>query len=177
MGDQLLCHSSSPTVPNIEGLTHSETLWVSVFPLKPLYNRLCCSKRISVAIVCGPSRTKPGVHPRKTHLIPSAVVSSFTTCNIPCLLEDPINWVLTTSIGLHSVVATSAAKKDADKCKPGWSLWIPVVATIRSLKVSYDASWQLVIIPQRKAFGHNPCVKAFHPSCRLICLHASKMCR
>lgn len=140
------------------------------------YTRLCCSRSTKVAMVCGPNRTKLGVQPRKIHFGPSFLVSSLMTPRVVLLPDDSIRCVLTTSIGLHTVVATKLASNDAETWIAGWSPLVFATLINMFLKVSYDASWELVMNPQRKQFGQIPWVNARHPSRLFICTHASTTC-
>lgn len=66
----------------------------------------------------GPNLKKLGTHPRNIHRIPSLAYTSLNTPTTPCAVPSvaDITLVLTTSIGLVTVAATTPAKKLAAKC-------------------------------------------------------------
>lgn len=136
---------------------------LSSSPFKCLYHVLCCSKKRKVAMVCGPSRTNAGTQPLNIQLTPSSRIILVSSGNTPSLLLELITLVLTTSTGLHTVVATKPARKLAEKCVVNPS-FIPTCSSSSILKLSYEANCDAVINTARRLLAPTPRNPARHPS-------------
>lgn len=75
--------------------------------------------------------------------------------------------VLITSTGLHTVVATNPARKDAVKWVPTLSL-MPTFSMQRRLKMSYEVNWEAVMRIARVELGQTPRKREVTPSVLII---------
>lgn len=80
------------------------------------YIFLCCSNARNVTTVCGPNRTKLGTQPLNIHVKPSRRHTSLRSAHTPSFCWADMSRVLSTSTGLHTVVATNPAATLAMKC-------------------------------------------------------------
>lgn len=146
----------------------------SSHPLRPLQIRLCCSRNRNVNTVCGPSRTKLGTHPLNTQLPPSFLHHRFSSLKTPSLPPSALMiLVLTTSTGLHTVVATNPAPMLAARCAVQSSC-MPVFLISSVLRKSYDASCEAVISTARRLLGHTPRNSERGPSSRVMRIRPSR---